>query len=212
MSTALVLYDAWAAALALADAKNPEQPTIICGERQLQILIHNNLQWAIFNLPGRHVPFVRGRITEAQVRTARHSYINAILIQSRGVLTAPPCAACLRPNGLRPFPRCVHAPGHFGSCCGNCKWRDHAARCSTAVAARRLALGGSDDTSDEDDNGGGGRGGRGGSSGSGEATLVPETHRLEAPPQPEQGSSEETAIVCFRGSYDHQPKALSRTP
>nr|RBQ91350.1 hypothetical protein FVER53263_13153 [Fusarium verticillioides] len=29
----------------------------------------------------------------------------------------------------RPFPYCIRLPGHFGGCCGNCKWPDHAAKC-----------------------------------------------------------------------------------
>jgi hypothetical protein len=28
-------------------------------------------------------------------------------------------------QGLCPFPECRHTLGHFGGCCGNCKWRDH---------------------------------------------------------------------------------------
>jgi hypothetical protein len=85
----------------------------------------------VLGLPGQDVEFVRGSITPAQVGTHRPSYINAILIQSRGVVQAPACDACsaARP-GFRPFPECRRVPGHFGGCCGNCKWRDHAARCS----------------------------------------------------------------------------------
>ncbi|RSL88449.1 hypothetical protein CEP52_015216 [Fusarium oligoseptatum] len=29
-----------------------------------------------------------------------------------------------------PFPDCIRLPGHFSGSCGNCKWRDHAAKCS----------------------------------------------------------------------------------
>jgi Protein of unknown function (DUF3716) len=70
-------------------------------------------------------------MTPAQMGSHRASYINAILIQSRGVARNPPCGACAadRP-GLRPFPECRRIQGHFGGCCGNCKWRDHAARCT----------------------------------------------------------------------------------
>jgi Protein of unknown function (DUF3716) len=57
----------------------------------------------------------------------------------------PPCGACAadRP-GLRPFPEYRHIQGHFGGCCGNCKWRDHAAR----YTARNIE---SDDDSSSDD-------------------------------------------------------------
>jgi hypothetical protein len=54
--------------------------------------------------------------------------VNAILIQSRGVVQNPPCAACAGGPGLRPFPECRRVPGHFGGSCRNCKWRDHVAR------------------------------------------------------------------------------------
>jgi hypothetical protein len=68
--------------------------------------------------------------------SARPSYINAVLIQSRGIFVGAPCSACASQMRLsihgwaKPFPVCVRLPGHFGGCCGNCKWRDHAARCS----------------------------------------------------------------------------------
>jgi hypothetical protein len=42
-----------------------------------------------------------------------------------------PCTVYQEPRpGLRPFPECRRLPGHFGECCGNCKWRDHAFKCS----------------------------------------------------------------------------------
>src|SRR5438034_1057150 len=35
------------------------------------------------------------------------------------------------PNSYaRPFPYCHRLPGHFGGAYGNCKWKDHATRCS----------------------------------------------------------------------------------
>jgi Protein of unknown function (DUF3716) len=93
--------------------------------------VHSPQGRAVLALPGQDVPFVRGAITPAQVGSHRASYINAILVQSRGVAVNPPCDACAanRP-GLRPFPECRRVPGHFKGCCGNCKWRDHAIRCT----------------------------------------------------------------------------------
>lgn len=79
-------------------------------------------------MPGRNVDFVRGRITPAQVGTHRPSYINALLIQSRGIVNYQACTECAR-RGLTPFPECISVAEHFGGCCGNCKWRDHGARC-----------------------------------------------------------------------------------
>jgi hypothetical protein len=90
----------------------------------------NSLQQAILLLPGQDVPYVPGRITQAQVASNRPSYINGILIQRAG---APHpqgnCLNCQR-RGLMPFTECRRTIGHFGGCCGNCKWRDHARQCT----------------------------------------------------------------------------------
>ena len=89
----------------------------------------NSLQQAILALPGRDVPYVAGAIDPYQVAWNRPSYINAILIQRAGWVHAQgDCLNCQR-RGLRPFPECRRTQGHFGGCCGNCKWRDHARQC-----------------------------------------------------------------------------------
>jgi hypothetical protein len=123
------LYDAAAAALAAATASG--HPVLVVGGQQLAFLVTTPRGRAVLALPGVDVPFVRGAIQLYQLRSVRPSYIHGILIQSRGQPVAAPCAACQasRP-GLRPFPECRRLPGHFGGCCGNCKWRDHAARCT----------------------------------------------------------------------------------
>lgn len=123
---ALVLYNA---ALAAA-APQGGNPILIVGGQQLAPFCHNDLQQTVLVMPGRDVPFVRGAITPAQVGTMRPSYVNAILIQRAGSLVPGGCNRCRLPRpGLRPFPECRRIVGHFGGCCGNCKWRDHAARC-----------------------------------------------------------------------------------
>jgi len=48
-------------------------------------------------------------------------------------------------------PECCRLPGHFGGYCGNCKWRDHALKCS--VRDDRIV-----ELSDDDDNPGEGGG------------------------------------------------------
>jgi hypothetical protein len=104
--------------------------------QQLRPYIKNALQDAVLRLPGRVVTFLRGRVRPDQIMGMRDSYVNAFLIQSRGTASETPCGACqdkmvLDPNGYAsPFPTCVRLAGHFGGSCGNCKWRDHAARCS----------------------------------------------------------------------------------
>jgi Protein of unknown function (DUF3716) len=99
-------------------------------------------------MPGRDVPFVRGAITPQQLATHRPSYVNAVLIQRAGVLIPAGCSECQR-RGLRPFPECRRVVGHFGSACGNCKWRDHGARCRIVPPPDQE--GEADDAGDSDD-------------------------------------------------------------
>lgn len=125
------------------------------GGQQMANFVHSPQGRALLALPGGNVPFVRGAIIPAQVRSQRPSYINAILIQSRGGLVPGGCARCRLPRpGLRPFPECRRLPRHFGGCCGNCKWRDHAARCI-------VVRGDSDEDSSSDDSSDSGEGGPG---------------------------------------------------
>ena len=90
------------------------------------------MQRVVLALPGQDVAFVRGRITGAQVLSQRPGYINAILIQSRGASCTgdDSCFQCRTNPGRGPFLECRSINGHFGGCCGNCKWRDHAACCT----------------------------------------------------------------------------------
>jgi Protein of unknown function (DUF3716) len=83
-------------------------------------------------MPGQDVSYVPGAITPAQVMTHRPSYVNAILIQRAGILVPGGCNRCRSGAGFSPFPECRYIPGEFGNACGNCKWRDHAARCRHA--------------------------------------------------------------------------------
>jgi hypothetical protein len=81
-------------------------------------------------------------------------------------MTATPCTTCAR-IGLNNtiFPECIRIVGMWGSCCGNCKWPDHATSCRWG--------GDNDSDNSNGDIGTGGRGGRsrrggrGGSSGGG---------------------------------------------
>jgi hypothetical protein len=124
----LVLYNPAAFAALAAAPAGAGNPRLLVGGQQLAFYCHNNLQRTVLAMPGRDVDFVRGRISEAQVLSSRPSYINGILIQSRGTLVRGGCNKC-RSRGFTPFPTCVRLVGHFGGACGNCKWRDHAARC-----------------------------------------------------------------------------------
>ncbi|KAI2473360.1 hypothetical protein F4781DRAFT_380096 [Annulohypoxylon bovei var. microspora] len=106
------------------------------GGQQLAPFCHNSKQHALLELPGFSVIIVRGSAKARQLFTQRPSYVNALLIASRGTAVSLPCEAC-RKQSVRasdgyskPFPVCVKVPGHFGGCCAGCKFRDHAARCT----------------------------------------------------------------------------------
>lgn len=123
----MVVWDAAVAQRQLDQVALNQIPVLLVGAQQLAPYCHNASQRALLAMPGVNVPFVRGAITPAQVGSHRPSYINAILIQSRGVLSGP-CDRCER--SLRPFLECRRVPGHFGGACGNCKWPDLGARCT----------------------------------------------------------------------------------
>ena len=67
----------------------------------------------------------------AKVKT-RPSYLNAILIQSRGC-TGITYTSYVQNLNRGPFVDYRRVKGYFTGACGNCKWRDHAARCSVSA-------------------------------------------------------------------------------
>ncbi|KAI1761884.1 hypothetical protein GGR53DRAFT_449472 [Hypoxylon sp. FL1150] len=129
--------DNWAepGALQLHEGLNP-LVLLPIGGQELERFCHNRFQKALLALPGNFVIIVRGSIHVDQVITNRPSYVNALLISSRGQPLEWPCEQCRRKTARnldgysRPFPVCVRAPGHFGGACNNCKFQDHAKRCS----------------------------------------------------------------------------------
>jgi len=73
--------------------------------------------------------------TMAQIESGRPSYINAVLIQSRGVENTTACTSCRR--AVRPFDSCVSLEGFWEDCCGNCKWRERNNQCEGLVTGTR---------------------------------------------------------------------------
>ncbi len=142
------MYNAAAAAIAAAAAN--QNPVLLVSGQQLSPLCHNQLQQTVLALPGRDVSFVRGAITPQQLGTHRQSYVNAVLIQRAGVLIPRGCSECQR-RGLRPFPKCRRIVGHFGGACGNCKWRDHGARCVVRHGDEADEAGDSDGSSEPEE-------------------------------------------------------------
>lgn len=107
---------------------------IVSGDELLPFL-RTNVQKNLLQLSGSDVEFILGRITSAQILQFRPSYLNAILIQSRGSDVVRPCDQCA--HRASPFPYCRQLPD-FNGCCGNCKWRDHGARCSVRTNSNQL--------------------------------------------------------------------------
>ncbi|KAJ8062712.1 hypothetical protein OCU04_009232 [Sclerotinia nivalis] len=150
----MVLYNA-----TLAAVRADQNPVLFIDEQQLLPFCHNPLQLALIVLPGRSVPFVRNRISPAQVRTMHPLYINVLLIQSCGRIVPNRCRACRR-RGLMPFLECRRVAGYFRGCCGNCKWYNHVVCCSVREGGPEdsgkrnifLANDGNRDDNDDDDN------------------------------------------------------------
>ena len=84
--------------------------------------VHSPQGRAVFVLSGRIVPIVRGVIRPEQVSLYRPSYINGILIQSRGIVQDSPCTRCVQQ--LHFFTECRRVSEHFSGCCKNYKWSD----------------------------------------------------------------------------------------
>ena len=123
----VVLYNAAMVMVMITPHRNP---VLLVGQQQLTPYVHSRQGMRVLALPEQDVEFIRGCITPVQIGTHRPSYLNAILIQSRGRTMGLSCLACRseRP-GLRPFPECRRVAEHFDGACANCKWRDHASRC-----------------------------------------------------------------------------------
>lgn len=131
----------------------------------LSPFVRSTLGRNLLALPGRNVLVRPQVVTAARLAMNRPSYVNAVLIQSRGAppVAAPPraaggCTACSTlgtPAGDRKaFPECRHMPGHFGGGCGNCKWQDHAAICSVRDGQAESESSDDDDEDSEESWGG----------------------------------------------------------
>jgi hypothetical protein len=104
-------------------------PLPIAG-RELDQFAYGSLSRQLLAVPGFDVIHTPGALHGQQLASQRASYINALLIQSRGYLLIQDCDHCMEMDVRRPFPFCVRMPGYFGGACGNCKWPDKAHRCS----------------------------------------------------------------------------------
>ncbi|KAK4102045.1 hypothetical protein N658DRAFT_506750 [Parathielavia hyrcaniae] len=98
-----------------------------------QSLVHET-QRAIFRLPSREtILFVQGWITAKHIASQRPSYVNGLLIHSRGQDAPASCLQCTEKrakNTLGPFLTCRVLPGSYHNSCSNCKWFDNTSNCS----------------------------------------------------------------------------------
>lgn len=96
-------------------------------------LVHDT-QREIFKMPSREfIHFVNGWITARHIASQRPSYVNGLLIHSRGGDSRVSCTQCVErraKNALGPFLTCRVLPGSFHDSCSNCKWFDNTSACS----------------------------------------------------------------------------------
>ncbi|KAH6851052.1 hypothetical protein B0I37DRAFT_444985 [Chaetomium sp. MPI-CAGE-AT-0009] len=125
------LVQAWNAAK--GDRAVPAVSIYIRDALTEQSLVHDT-QRNIFRMPSREtILFVQGWITAKHIASQRPSYVNGLLIHSRGQDSAVACVQCAEKRSkyaLGPFLSCRVLPGSYHNSCSNCKWFDNTASCS----------------------------------------------------------------------------------
>ncbi|KAK4153868.1 hypothetical protein C8A00DRAFT_33338 [Chaetomidium leptoderma] len=98
-----------------------------------QSLVHET-QRTLFRLPSREIIlFVQGWITAKHIASKRPSYVNGLLIHSRGQDAPESCVQCTEKrakNAIGPFLTCRMLPDKYHNSCSNCKWFDNTSTCS----------------------------------------------------------------------------------
>jgi len=89
---ALILYNVYVVALVLADVD--VNSVLFVDQQQLAQYIHFSQTRVIIALFSVNILFVQQCITSDQIRIHHLLYINAILIQSQGVLISAGCTNC----------------------------------------------------------------------------------------------------------------------
>lgn len=125
------LVQAWNAAK--SDRAMTVVPISIRAALTESALVHDT-QRGIYRLPSREVIyFVQGWITARHIASQRPSYINGLLIHSRGEDAPASCTQCAErraKHALGPFLTCRILPGSYHNSCSNCKWFDNTSACS----------------------------------------------------------------------------------
>ncbi|VBB77179.1 Putative protein of unknown function [Podospora comata] len=120
---------------ACANPKNPILTVAVAIRDALSdtALKHEN-QRKIFRLPSHeYIHFVQGWITARHIAAQRPSYVNGLLIHSRGQDALVSCTTCAErrsQHSLGPFLECRVLPEFFHGSCSNCKWFDNTSNCS----------------------------------------------------------------------------------
>lgn len=120
---------------ACANPKNPILTVAVAIRDALSdtALKHEN-QRKIFRLPSHeYIHFVQGWITARHIAAQRPSYVNGLLIHSRGQDAPVSCTTCAErrsKHSLGPFLECRVLPEFFHGSCSNCKWFDNTSNCS----------------------------------------------------------------------------------
>lgn len=99
---------------------------------------HAPVQLAALALPGEDVLAYASliEVRKNQLATGRPSYVNGVLIQSRGELCVPACERCTK-AGSKPFLECRRLKGYWNGACGNCKYVDGARTCTVAIEGEK---------------------------------------------------------------------------
>ncbi|GAB1313405.1 hypothetical protein MFIFM68171_03615 [Madurella fahalii] len=125
------LVQAWNAAR--GERAIPVVPIAIRAALTEHSLVHET-QRTIFRMPScETIYFVQGWITARHIASQRPSYVNGLLIHSRGQDASDSCHQCIErraKHALGPFLTCRVLPGAFHNSCSNCKWFDNTSACS----------------------------------------------------------------------------------
>ncbi|KAM7194133.1 hypothetical protein V8F33_007460 [Rhypophila sp. PSN 637] len=126
-----VLVQAWNAAK--LDRTLTVVPIFIRDALTESVMSHES-QRNIFRMPSREmIYYVQGWITARHIASKRPSYVNGLLIHSRGADVPTSCNQCVErraKNALGPFLTCRSLQGSFHNSCSNCKWFDNTSLCS----------------------------------------------------------------------------------
>ncbi|KUL83276.1 hypothetical protein ZTR_09129 [Talaromyces verruculosus] len=103
-----------------AEAQAPygQNPSLWMPPQALGFWCNNKVQRAVQALPvQRRISWAPGSLRADQIVSGRQSYINALLIYTRGLVSAPCGMRCHTVHSNRPFSQCVRLPGYWASYC-----------------------------------------------------------------------------------------------